>query len=81
MAYDMVDLGRKLKNGTIADFIYVNKIIIRPKEEDAKIVLLNLSDPLYLKLVVYSASHANLCNGTGSLVDHIVLLLGQHGKC
>jgi transposase InsO family protein len=82
LSFDMVDLSTRFKSGVVADLIHVNKIIRRVKEEPAKIVFPNLGNPTHWKVVVYSdASFANICGGVGSLGAHIVLLMGQHGRC
>lgn len=82
LCFEMVELSTKFKQGTVTDLIRASKCIRKMKDQEAKIVFPKLGNIQKWKLIVYSdASHANLCDGVGSVGAHIVLLVGEESRC
>ena len=79
MAFDMIWLSTKLKDGTVADLVQAVKCIRKLKNGASSIKFANLGPSHTWKIVVYSdASHANL-EDAGSLGAHIVFIVNSQG--
>ena len=83
IAFELIDLSTKLKEGTIGDLSRAIKVVNRIKDIRSVITFPNLSNKVSdLKIVVFTdASLCNLNNGTGSTAAYIVWLMDCHGKC
>jgi hypothetical protein len=81
LAFSLIELSTKFKNGTVKDLVALKKIVVKAKNSKADIMFPDLGDSSMWKIVVYSdASFANLCEGTGSCIGYIVFLAGQHNR-
>ena len=66
----------------MADLLRAVKAIRRLKEGEAKVIFPSLGEPSGWRIVGFShAAHANLSDGVSSTAAHLVLLLGQNGRC
>lgn len=80
LAYDMVNLSTKLRSGSVADLIHINKMIRRLKEEPALVFLPDLGEPSIWQLITYTdASRGNLrwCGQSWGPYCSIVWTTGQ----
>ena len=81
MAFSMIEMSTQFKKGTVSDLVKAAKVIRQLKEGDSKITFPALSRPERWKIVVFSdASHANICDGVGSVGAHIVMIV-EDVKC
>ena len=83
MAFELIDLSSKLKEGKISDLSRVIKAVNRLKDIRSMISFPALSRNIDdWKIVVFTdASLCNINNGTGSTAGHIIWLMDCHGKC
>jgi hypothetical protein len=82
MAFEMVELSTKFRNGTVQDLLRAVKSIRKLKEEESKIYFPKLGNIKSWRVVVYSdAAHANLADGVSSMGAHVVLMADEDGKC
>jgi hypothetical protein len=82
MSFEMIELSTHFRKGTVADIIRAVKVIRKLKEGMCRVSLPALGDASCWKIVVFSdAAHANLCDGVGSVGAHIVMIVGEGGKC
>ena len=82
LAFEMVELSTKFKSGTVTDMLRAIKAIRKLKEERGFVVFPNMGDSKKWKMVIFSdAAHANLNDGVSSMGAHLVLLVGEDGKC
>ena len=83
MAFELIDLRTKLKEGTIGDLSLAVKVVNRLKDIRSVISFPNLSNKVNdWKIVVFTdAALCNINNGTASTAGYIVWLMDCHGKC
>ena len=82
MAYEMIDMSTKLKQGKVADLIRAIKKISRLKDVRSFITFPKRDITKELKMVVYTdTSLGNINGGTGSTGAYIVWLMDSSGKC
>ena len=83
LAFELIDLSTKLKQGNISDLSRAIKAVNRLKDVNSMILFPTLStDVDDWKVVVFTdASLCNINDGTWSTVGHIVWLVDCHGKC
>ena len=83
MAFEMIALSTKLKEGTIGDISRAIKVVNQLKDVVSVIMFPRLKkDFLGCKILVLSdASLGNINNGTGSTGAHIIWLIDGTGKC
>ena len=82
LAFQLIDLSTKFRNGTVDDLIKVRKILQKAKENRADIFYPDLGHVQHWRIVMYAdASHANLCEGVSSCVGYIVFLVGERNRC
>ena len=83
MAFELIDLSTKLKQGNINDLARAIKVVNRLKDVRSIISFPTLSSKTSdWKIVVFTdASLCNINDGTGSTGGHIVWLVDCHGKC
>ena len=81
VAFDMIELSTKLKNGTIGDHRRASKCIKKLKSGTSSIRFSPLGHEAEWKMVTFTdASHANLSDGVGSVGAHVVLLTDSQGN-
>lgn len=82
MAFEMIELSTKFKNGIVSDLVRATKSIRKLKDQPSKIYFPNLGVPAQWKMVMYSdASHANLNDGVSSMGAHVVFLVSEDCNC
>ena len=83
LAFELIDLSTKLKQGNISDLSKAIKAVNRLKDVNSMILFPTLStDVNDWKVVVFTdASLCNINDGTGSTGGHIVWLVDCRGKC
>ena len=83
MAFELIDLSTKLKEGKISDLSRAIKAVNRLKDIRSMISFPALSRNIDdWKIVVFTdASLCNINTGTGSAAGHIIWLMDCHGKC
>ena len=83
MAFELIDLSTKLKEGTISDLSRAVKVVNRLKDIRSVISFPNLSNKVNdWKIAVFTdAALCNINNGTASTAGYIVWLMDCHGKC
>ena len=83
LAFELIDLSTKLKQGNISDLSRAIKAVNRLKDVNSMILFPTLStDVNDWKVVVFTdASLCNINDGTGSTGGHIVWLVDCRGKC
>ena len=83
LAFEMIDLSTKLKQGNISDLPRAIKAVNRLKDVNSMILFPTLStDVNDWKVVVFTdAFLCNINDGTGSTEGHIAWLVDCHGKC
>ncbi len=74
--FENIDLSTKLKAGTVADLVRARKIVRNIMQSDTSVLFPRLSPRVRTwTIVVYTdASHANICNGTGSVGAYVIFL-------
>lgn len=81
IAYESCELSTSIKNATVSNMLYANKVIRKLKNDFVKLRYSSLGDLSCAKLICFSdASFANL-QDAGSQGGNIVLLQGQNGNC
>ena len=81
VAFDVVDLSTRFQCATVGDLIRAVKVIVKLKSETVKVSFPNLGDCSTWSIVVFTdASHANICNGLGSVGAHAVFVRNSHWK-
>jgi hypothetical protein len=82
-AFAMIDLSTKLKNGKVEDLLSAMKVVRGLSQTETKIWFPQLSNNVqHYKLVLYTdASHANICEGTGSVGAYILFLSDTEKSC
>ena len=82
LAFELIDLSTKLKQGNIRDLSRAIKAVNRLKDVNSMILFPTLStDVNDWKVVVFTdVSLCNINDGTGSTGGHIVWLVDCHGK-
>ena len=82
MAFEMINLSTCFRKGTVEDLLRAAKVIRKLKEGDSRVCYPALGHTNHWKLVVFSdAAHANLCDGTGSVGAHVVMIVGERSRC
>jgi hypothetical protein len=82
MAFEMISLSTKLKNGTVDDLLQARKVIRSLKQTEAIVHFPQLSQNMEWRIVLFTdASHANICQGTGSVGAHVAFLVDKSGAC
>ena len=83
MAFELIDLSTKLKQGNVSDMARAIKVINRLKDIRSINSFPNLSSKTSdWKIVVFTdASLCNINDGTGSTAGYIVWLVDHQGKC
>ena len=82
LSFQLLDASTRNKSAKVTDLKLMSKVILNAKSVDGYICFPDLGDPLQWRLVVYAdASHANLCEGTGSCGGHIIFLVGNNRSC
>lgn len=80
LSFVLIDFSTKFHNGTIADFIQLQKVVQNAKVNKTEILYPCLGPTNSWQLVVFTdASHANLCQGVGSCMGYIVFLANEDG--
>ena len=70
-----------LKNATISDVKYFNKIICHLKQSNNTLKFQHLGDISKLKFIIYAdAAHGNLVNGV-SQEGYLFFIVGENNKC
>ena len=82
MAFELIDLSTKLREGTISDLSMAIKAVNRLKNIRSMILFPALSRNIGdWKIVIFTdASLCNIDNGTGSTARHIIWLMDCHGN-
>ena len=81
VAFDVVDLSTRFQCASVGDLIRAVKVIVKLKSETVKVSFPNLGDCSTWSIVVFTdASHANICNGQGSVGAHAVFVRNSHWK-
>ena len=83
MAFEMINLSTKLKEGTVGDLLRATKAINRLKEIDSVIAFPSLkADVKDWRIVTFTdASLGNLNNGAGSTGAYIIWLMDSNRNC
>ena len=83
MAFEMINLSTKLKEGTVGDLLRATKAINRLKEIDSVLAFPSLkADVKDWKIVTFTdASLGNLNNGAGSTGAYIIWLMDSNRNC
>ena len=80
--FQLVDLSTRFRSGTVDDLLKVRKILQKARDSKSEICFPDMGPVDGWKIVFYAdASHANLCEGTGSCVGYIVFILGMNNRC
>lgn len=81
MAFELISMSTKLKQGKVSDLVRAIKKISRLKDVKSFMTFPRL-DQSYLRIVVFTdASLGNINEGLGSTGAYIVWLMDQTGKC
>ena len=82
MAFEMINMSTKLKQGTVENLVRVIKKISRMKDFYSYMTFPRLNKAAELKIVVFTdASLGNINEGTGSTGAYIVWLMDNTGQC
>ena len=82
MAFEMINMSTKLKQGTVENLVRVIKKISRMKDFHSYMTFPRLNKAAELKIVVFTdASLGNINEGTGSTGAYIVWLMDNTGQC
>lgn len=82
MVFDMVELSTKTRKGTVEDLVRATKCIKKLKYDDSWLWFPVLHKEDSWRIIVFTdASHANLCDGTGSMGAHVAFLVDEHENC
>ena len=82
MAFEMINMSTKLKQGTVENLVRVIKKISRMKDFHSYMTFPRLNKAAELKIVVFTdASLGNINEGTGSTGVYIVWLMDNTGQC
>ena len=77
----MCQLATNLKNATISDVKYFNKIICHLKQSNNPLKFQYLGDISKLRFIIYAdAAHGNLVNGA-SQEGYLIFIVGENNKC
>ena len=77
----MCQLATNLKNATISDVKYFNKIICHLKQSNNPLKFLHLGDISKLRFIIYAdAAHGNLVNGACQ-EGFLIIIVGEKSKC
>ena len=82
LAFDMIELSTKLKQGSVGDLLRAHKAVRKLKANHSHIYfpVLTPHHEISWRLVVFTdAAHANICDGTGSVAAHLVFLQDEIG--
>lgn len=81
LAYEVVELSSKFKDGHVSDLIRANKNLLKLKQHRSFIMFPNLGPCRDWKIVVFSdAAHANMSDGVSSVGGHLILLVGRNKR-
>ena len=81
MAFELLDLSTKLKQGKVGDLSRAIKVVSKIRESQSRIFIPSMNDKRKWEMLVYTdAAHANL-NGTGSVGAHLVFLTNYCDVC
>ena len=82
MAFEMINMSTKLKQGTVENLVRVIKKISRMEDFHSYMTFPRLNKAAELKIVVFTdASLGNINEGTGSTGAYIVWLMDNTGQC
>ena len=82
MAFDMIAMSTKLKQGKVGDLIRAIKKICRLKDIRSYMTIPELDKMKELKMVVFTdASLGNINEGTGSTGAFIIWVMDKTGNC
>ena len=82
LSFQWLDASTKNRSATVCDIVSISKVLLNAKLAAGTIVFPDLGNYEKWKIIVYSdASHANICDGTGSTAGCVVLLAGEHENC
>ena len=82
MAFEMISMSTKLKQGKVEDLIRATKKVSRLKDIKSFIKFPKLNKESELKVVVFTdASLGNINDGTGSTGAYIIWLMDHSGRC
>ena len=81
ISFDVCQLATNLKNATISDVKYFNKIICHLKQSNNPLKFQYLGDISKLRFIIYAdAAHRNLVNGA-SQEGYLIFIVGENNKC
>ena len=82
MAFELIDMSTKLKQGRISDLSRVIKVINRLKDTKSIVKFPSMNKNIHTwKIIVFTdASLCNINDGTGSTAGHIVMVMDRHGE-
>ena len=79
LSFQWLEASTKNRSATLQDLTFVLKTLLSAQITDGSIVFPNLGDYASWNIVVYSdASHANICDGTGSTGGCIIFLAASN---
>lgn len=82
MAFELVEISMKFKQGTVADLLRAEKALRRLRDFKCKVFFPRLGLRQCWRLVVFTdASHANLSDGISSMGAYVVFLIGENKRC
>ena len=81
ISFDVCQLATNLKNATISDVKYFNKIVCHLKQSNNPLKFQHLGDISKLRFIIYAdAAHGNLVNGA-SQEGYLIFIVGENNKC
>lgn len=81
-AYDLVDLSTRFNRGKVEDLARMIKVVKKLQDKHSMVYFPDLGDVSSWRLVLFTdAAHANLCDGVGSTMAHVLFLVGENLKC
>ena len=81
ISFDVCQLATNLKNATISDVKYFNKIICHLKQSNNPLKFQHLGDISKLRFIIYAdAAHGNLVN-SASQEGYLIFIVGENNKC
>ena len=77
ISFDVLNLSCDInKNPVVSHLIEANKMILKIKNKESKLVFPNLGTVDDLKIVAFTDAYANLPDGTSSAGGYVILLVG-----
>ena len=81
LAYEVVELSSRSKDGHVSDQIRANKNLLKLKPHRSFIMFPNLGRIKDWKILVFSdAAHANMSDGVSSVGGHLISLVGRNKR-